>query len=114
MHYLFASQTAHVGALYSAFLAMNLAAGVPPLLAVLALGYSTNLFGALTHYSSGQAAVYFGGNVSWSSSKAFLVLLSIPKNAFPKCLKSLRKWVALFETIMHYNGQTAVCFGGEG
>jgi DASS family divalent anion:Na+ symporter len=40
---------------------MNLAAGVPPLLAVLALGYSTNLFGALTHYSSGQAAVYFGG-----------------------------------------------------
>ncbi|GAQ92041.1 Dicarboxylate transport 2 [Klebsormidium nitens] len=60
VHYLFASQTAHVGALYSAFLAMNLAAGVPPLLAVLALGYSTNLFGALTHYSSGQAAVYFG------------------------------------------------------
>lgn len=64
VHYLFASQTAHVGALYSAFLAMNLAAGVPPLLAVLALGYSTNLFGALTHYSSGQAAVYFGGKDS--------------------------------------------------
>ncbi|KAF3968434.1 hypothetical protein CMV_007672 [Castanea mollissima] len=50
----------HVGALYSAFLAMQLAAGVPGVLAALALAYNTNLFGALTHYSSGQAAVYFG------------------------------------------------------
>ncbi|XP_077249896.1 dicarboxylate transporter 2.1, chloroplastic-like [Tasmannia lanceolata] len=60
IHYLFASQTGHVGALYSAFLAMNLAAGVPGMLAALALAYNTNLFGALTHYSSGQAAVYYG------------------------------------------------------
>lgn len=59
-HYLFASQTGHVGALYSAFLAMHLASGVPAVLAALALAYNTNLFGALTHYSSGQAAVYFG------------------------------------------------------
>ncbi|CAK7328495.1 unnamed protein product [Dovyalis caffra] len=60
IHYLFASQTGHVGALYSAFLAMHLAAGVPGTLAALALAYNTNLFGALTHYSSGQAAVYYG------------------------------------------------------
>ncbi|PPS10087.1 hypothetical protein GOBAR_AA10561 [Gossypium barbadense] len=60
IHYLFASQTGHVGALYSAFLAMHLAAGVPGILAALALAYNTNLFGALTHYSSGQAAVYYG------------------------------------------------------
>ncbi|GFP86781.1 dicarboxylate transporter 2.1 chloroplastic [Phtheirospermum japonicum] len=60
IHYLFASQTGHVGALYSAFLAMSLASGVPGVLAALALAYNTNLFGALTHYSSGQAAVYFG------------------------------------------------------
>ncbi|BBN06238.1 divalent anion:Na+ symporter, DASS family [Marchantia polymorpha subsp. ruderalis] len=59
-HYLFASQTGHVGALYSAILAMQLAAGVPAVLAALALAFNTNLFGALTHYSSGQAAVYFG------------------------------------------------------
>ncbi|KAK1287482.1 hypothetical protein QJS10_CPB19g01373 [Acorus calamus] len=59
-HYLFASQTGHVGALYSAFLAMQLASGVPGVLAALALAYNTNLFGALTHYSSGQAAVYYG------------------------------------------------------
>ncbi|PIA64402.1 hypothetical protein AQUCO_00100112v1 [Aquilegia coerulea] len=60
IHYLFASQTGHVGALYSAFLAMNLAAGVPGVLAALALAFNTNLFGALTHYSSGQAAIYYG------------------------------------------------------
>ncbi|CAL9095178.1 unnamed protein product [Musa textilis] len=60
IHYLFASQTGHVGALYSAFLAMHLAAGVPGALAALALAYNTNLFGSLTHYSSGQAAVYYG------------------------------------------------------
>ncbi|XP_052195591.1 dicarboxylate transporter 2.1, chloroplastic-like isoform X2 [Diospyros lotus] len=61
IHYLFASQTAHVGALYPAFLAMHLASKVPGLLAALALAYNTNLFGALTHYSSAQAAVYYGG-----------------------------------------------------
>ncbi|WVZ65274.1 hypothetical protein U9M48_014669 [Paspalum notatum var. saurae] len=60
IHYLFASQTGHVGALYSAFLAMHVAAGVPGVLSALALGFNTDLFGALTHYSSGQAAVYFG------------------------------------------------------
>ncbi|CAA7400955.1 unnamed protein product [Spirodela intermedia] len=60
IHYLFASQTGHVGALYSAFLAMHLASGVPGILAALALAYNTNLFGALSHYSSGQAAVYYG------------------------------------------------------
>ncbi|KAH7865355.1 hypothetical protein Vadar_005561 [Vaccinium darrowii] len=59
-HYMFASQTGHVGALYSAFLAMHLASGVPGVLAALALAYNTNLFGALTHYSSGQSAVYYG------------------------------------------------------
>ncbi|KAJ6814881.1 putative dicarboxylate transporter 2.1, chloroplastic [Iris pallida] len=60
IHYLFASQTAHVAALYSAFLGMHLANHIPGLFATLALAYNTNLNGALTHYSSGQAAVYYG------------------------------------------------------
>jgi di/tricarboxylate transporter len=54
MHYMFASQTAHVGALYSAFCAMMLASGVPPILAAMSLAYSINLFGSITHYASGQ------------------------------------------------------------
>ncbi|KAL6754020.1 2-oxoglutarate/malate translocator [Haematococcus lacustris] len=60
LHYMFASQTAHVGALYSAFCAMMLSAGVPPVLAAMTLAYSINLFGSLTHYASGQAAVFYG------------------------------------------------------
>ncbi|KAL5707334.1 cytochrome P450-dit2 [Ranunculus cassubicifolius] len=60
IHYIFASQAAHVGALYSSFLAMHMASGVPGVLAALSLAYNTSLFGGLTHYSSGQAAVYYG------------------------------------------------------
>lgn len=39
---------------------MMLATGAPPLLSAMSLGYSANLFGGLTHYSSGSAAVYNG------------------------------------------------------
>ncbi|XP_052193200.1 dicarboxylate transporter 2, chloroplastic-like isoform X1 [Diospyros lotus] len=67
--YLFASQTGHVGALYQAFFAMNLASGVPVVLAAFGFTYVTNLFGALTHYSSGQIAVYYEGHSSFSDCK---------------------------------------------
>ena len=36
-HYLFASQTAHVGAMYAGFLSVAVAVGTPPLLAALVL-----------------------------------------------------------------------------
>lgn len=45
-------QTAHVGALYSAFLAMMLTAGVPAVLAALSLGFMSNLFGSITHFGA--------------------------------------------------------------
>ena len=45
MHYFFASQSAHVGALYPAFLSMMVASGAPPALAALTLAFNTNLFG---------------------------------------------------------------------
>lgn len=35
-------------------------AGVPPTLAAMSLAYAINLFGSITHYASGQAAVYYG------------------------------------------------------
>lgn len=59
-HYLFASQTAHISAMYAAFLAVALALGVPPLFAALVLAFSSNLFSSLTHYGTGPAPVYFG------------------------------------------------------
>lgn len=59
-HYFFASNTAHVSAMYAAFLAVALAAGAPPMLTALILGFFSNLFGSLTHYGSGPAPVFFG------------------------------------------------------
>ena len=59
-HYFFASNTAHVSAMYAAFLTVIVAAGAPPLLSALLLGFFSNLFGCLTHYGAGPAPVFFG------------------------------------------------------
>lgn len=60
VHYLFASNTAQVVAMYSVFLGAAIAAGAPPLVAALALGFIGNLIGGLTHYASGPAGVIYG------------------------------------------------------
>jgi len=59
-HYFFASNTAHVSAMYLPFLAVAISVGAPPLLAALVLGYFSNLFGGITHYGTGPAPVLFG------------------------------------------------------
>ncbi|KAF6250451.1 Sodium/sulfate symporter [Scenedesmus sp. NREL 46B-D3] len=71
LHYLFASQTAHIGALYAAFLAMMLASGCPAMLSALSLAYNGNLFGGITHFASGQAAIFYGSGFN-SLSEFFL------------------------------------------
>jgi DASS family divalent anion:Na+ symporter len=60
VHYFFASTTAHVTALYGAFLAASIAAGADPTLAALVLAFGSNLCAGLTHYASGPAPVHFG------------------------------------------------------
>ncbi|MEW5300313.1 MAG: hypothetical protein WDW36_003252 [Sanguina aurantia] len=59
-HYFFASGAAHIGAMYSAFLAVATACGTPPLLAAIALAQLSNLMGCLTTYGIGSAPPYFG------------------------------------------------------
>jgi len=59
-HYGFASLTAHVTAVYPAFIAVAVAAGAPPYLAALSMAFLSNLCGGLTHYSTGTAPIYFG------------------------------------------------------
>ncbi|QLE60218.1 2-oxoglutarate-malate translocator [Furfurilactobacillus rossiae] len=59
-HYLFASGTAHVTAMYAALLAVALAAGVPHMLAAIMLAFAGPLFSSTTHYASGPATVLFG------------------------------------------------------
>ena len=59
-HYGFASLTAHVTAMYPAFLAVAVSTGAPPYLTALGLGFLSNLCGGLTHYATGTAPIYFG------------------------------------------------------
>ncbi|MFC4056678.1 DASS family sodium-coupled anion symporter [Planomonospora corallina] len=60
-HYAFASNTAHVAAMYGAFLTAAVATGAPPVMSALVLGFIGSLYGGLTHYASGPAPVLFGG-----------------------------------------------------
>ena len=59
-HYGFASITAHATAMFTPFLVVVIAAGAPPLLAVLLLAYTSNLSACLTHYGTTPAPIYFG------------------------------------------------------
>jgi len=61
-HYAFASQVAHLSALYLPFIAMMVNTGTPPMVAVFSLAFASNIFGSLTPYASAQAPVFFGGN----------------------------------------------------
>jgi divalent anion:Na+ symporter, DASS family len=80
-HYFFASNTAHVSAMYAPFLAVALSLGAPPLLAALLLAYFSNLFASLTHYGTAPAPIFFGsGHVplaTWWRVGAVLSVVNI-------------------------------------
>lgn len=59
-HYGFASITAHILAMYPAFLALLVAKGVPAPLAAFSLAYFANLDASLTHYGTTPAPMYYG------------------------------------------------------
>ncbi len=59
-HYGFASMTAHVTAMFAPFISVGAAAGAPPMLLALTLGFLSPLGGGLTHFSGGAAPIYFG------------------------------------------------------
>lgn len=61
-HYLFASATAHVAAMYAALLAVGISLGIPPLLLAFMLGFTGSIYGTLTHYGHGPAPVFFGSD----------------------------------------------------
>ncbi|MGV9712960.1 anion permease [Gordonia sp. NPDC003424] len=60
VHYLFASNTAQIVAMYAVFLGAAVSTGAPGLFAALVFGFIGSLFGGLAHYSSGPAAVMYG------------------------------------------------------
>ncbi|MBX7065818.1 MAG: anion permease [Parachlamydiales bacterium] len=59
-HYFFASSVAHIGAMFAPLLIVSIALGTPPELAVLTLGFFSNLYAGLTHYGSGPAPILYG------------------------------------------------------
>jgi DASS family divalent anion:Na+ symporter len=59
-HYVFASITAHSTAMFLPFIGVMLAAGAPPILAVLLLAYLSNLSASLTHFGTTPAPIYYG------------------------------------------------------
>ena len=59
-HYLFAGATAHVSAMYGAFLGVAISAGAPPMLAALLLGFDGAIFSSTTHYANGPSSIMFG------------------------------------------------------
>ncbi len=69
-HYFFASNVAHIGAMFPAFLGILIAIQTPPTYAVFVLAFLSNLFGCLTHYGSGPAPILYGSgyvkvNIWW-------------------------------------------------
>ena len=67
--------------MYAPLLVVSVAIGTPPVLAALILGFFSNLFGGLTHYGSGPAAVFFGSGqatiAQWWKVGGILSVLNI-------------------------------------
>ncbi|EGZ49591.1 DASS family sodium-coupled anion symporter [Neisseria wadsworthii] len=59
-HYMFASTTAHITAMFGAFYAAGIALGAPPMLFALLMAAASNIMMTLTHYATGTSPVIFG------------------------------------------------------
>jgi divalent anion:Na+ symporter, DASS family len=59
-HYMFASTTAHITAMFAAFYGAGLALGAPPFLFALLMAAASNIMMTLTHYATGTSPVIFG------------------------------------------------------
>ncbi|NRY60254.1 anion transporter [Clostridium beijerinckii] len=58
-HYLFASNTVHFTALFSAFLAILVSVGVQPIISIILLTNMSALSSGLTHYAVAHGSVFF-------------------------------------------------------
>ncbi|HMY72137.1 MAG TPA: anion permease, partial [Blastocatellia bacterium] len=78
-HYAFASISAHALAMYLPFLIVTIAAGAPPILAVVLLAYLSNLSASLTHYGTTPGPIYFGaGYVTQQTWWKIGLIASVP------------------------------------
>ena len=59
-HYMFASTTAHITAMFGAFYTAGIALGAPPMLFALLMAAASSIMMTLTHYATGTSPVIFG------------------------------------------------------
>ena len=59
-HYMFASTTAHITAMFAAFYTAGLALGAPPMLFALMMAAASSIMMTLIHYATGTSPVVFG------------------------------------------------------
>lgn len=59
-HYIFASTTAHITAMFSAFYIAGLAVGAPPMYFALMMAAASSIMMTLTHYATGTSPIIFG------------------------------------------------------
>lgn len=59
VHYLFATASGHVAALYVPFAATAIAAGAPPMMVAICFGIFSNLMWGNTEYGGGPGPIYF-------------------------------------------------------
>jgi divalent anion:Na+ symporter, DASS family len=81
-HYFFASNTAHISAMYAPFLIIAIGLGTPPMLAALTLAFFSNLFACLTHYGAAAAPIFFSAGYipvsTWWKVGFVVSLVNIP------------------------------------
>ena len=60
LHYVFATASGHVAAMYVPFAAVAIGAGAPPLMVAVCFAIFTNFMWGITEYAGGPGPVYFG------------------------------------------------------
>ncbi|RRD55982.1 DASS family sodium-coupled anion symporter [Comamonadaceae bacterium OH2545_COT-014] len=81
-HYMFASTTAHITAMFAAFYGAGLALGAPALPFALMMAAASNIMMTLTHYATGTSPVIFGSGYTtlgewWKAGFVMSVVLVI-------------------------------------
>ena len=81
-HYMFASTTAHITAMFAAFYSAGLALGAPALPFALMMAAASNIMMTLTHYATGTSPVIFGSGYAtlgewWKTGFVMSVVLLI-------------------------------------